>query len=82
MWWHRRGRRRALGEMSGPVEGLADARRAVAAGERALAATRRRTPEIRALGQLLRELRQENHFAERVEQMLSRPDTNGGVHGG
>jgi hypothetical protein len=48
-----------------------------------LAEARRRTPEIRALGHLLRELRSENHFAERVAQMLAAPrDENGDARGG
>lgn len=62
---------------------MREAQTAVAAGRRRLAAAQRKTPEIRALGQLMRELREENHFAERVTEMLSPPDEgNGHVHGG
>jgi hypothetical protein len=64
-------------------EGLARARAAVEAQERRLAEARRRTPEIRALGHLLRELRSENHFAERVAQMLAAPhEGDGDARGG
>lgn len=64
-------------------DGLEAAQAAVEAQERRLAATARKTPEIRALGQLLRELRLENHFAERVNEMLTHPEPrNGHVNGG
>lgn len=62
-------------------EGLVRAREAAAAGRRALEATRRKTPEIRALGQLLRELRQEDGFAERVARMGTPPQNGGASHG-
>lgn len=85
VWPRRRGRGRRRVQ-DGPVasgEGLQAAQAAVEAQERRLAATARKTPEIRALGQLLRELRLENHFAERVNEMLTRPDPgNGHVNGG
>ncbi len=59
------------------------AQAAVEAQERRLAATQRKTPEIRALGRLMHDLRSENHFAERVNEMLTRPDPgNGHVNGG
>ncbi len=76
-------RRRRRHPPVAPVEGMDEARAAVTASRRKLAASQRKTPEIRALGQLMRELRSENHFAERVAEMLSPPDEgNGHVHGG
>lgn len=64
-------------------DGLEAAQAAVEAQERRLAATARKTPEIRALGQLLRSLREENHFAERVNEMLTHPEPgNGHANGG
>ena len=69
--------------MPPPEDGLGQARAALELERERLAAARRRTPEIRALGQLLRELRSENHFAERVAEMLAPPprEGNGGSHG-
>lgn len=77
MWRRRRGRH--VPGAATVDDGLAQARAAQAAGRRRLAATERKTPEIRALGQLMRELRSENHFAERVAEMLA-PQERGNGH--
>lgn len=60
------------------AEALRKATAAVEESQRALAASTRRIPEVRSLGQQLRELREENNFSLRLQWMLR--ESGGGHH--
>jgi len=62
-------------------ERLEEARAEAAAAQERLDQTRARGPEVRRLAASLRELRQENHFSERLAAMLTQEGKGHAPHG-
>ena len=63
-------RRRAARTEAALPEGAHEAREAVAAARRAGSEAARRTPEATALAETLKNMREANHFSERVAAMI------------
>lgn len=60
-----------------PPQAIEDAEAAVAAADEHLALVKEREPEVRAVVDRLRELRQSNHFSERLAEMLAEQPRGG-----